>query len=236
MMKLGELKLQNEFISIISHDLKNPLGTLGLNLFLLEKCIQSLSGDQKILASEQLQIMHNCINDMTDLIISARNIMTILSGHYKINRKVSSLINLLDQIANMFRARIGNKGIHIVVKQPDQEIYVRLDQERFLQVFLILLNNILRFLPQNGKLTLELLKQDQEIQISVLISGIGMALTESDYFRSEYELDFTKKILKKHNGKISIKNEKDLISKLCISLPVFVQNIQHISNKKRTFL
>jgi signal transduction histidine kinase len=107
-------------------------------------------------------------------------------------------------------------------------------EDRLTEVFVILLDNAIKYSPKNGKVEIESKKENRRIKISIIDHGMGISEKDlpyifdrfyrSDKSRSEkgygLGLSIAKKIVESHNGSISVKSEIGKQTTFIVNLPI----------------
>jgi two-component system, OmpR family, clock-associated histidine kinase SasA len=179
-----QLRFKEHAISILAHDLRNPLTAANLALDTLaiakdpnDLRIGHLQPElmQKLVsrAKEQVMIVDRLVSDILQLSQGAVVDMPIVPHIFDINDLCGSVIQ---QLAEIFR----QKQQHIVTDIPQDLPLVYADIDRIRQVLINLLENASKYTPDGGKLQVVALhRTSQKVQISVMDNG--SAIPPSDY-------------------------------------------------------
>jgi len=210
-------ELKRGVISTVSHQLKSPLTSIRMAIYLLlEEKIGSLTPKQTellVAAREDSDRLHSILNNLLD-------ISRIESGKVEMNfRKVfphSMVFEALEPFQMDFKDRNVTLGMELQDDLPE----VWADTARMNHVFANLLSNALRYTPPGGKVTV-LGKADEEwVQFSVSDSGKGipgqyLARIFEQFFRVPDQgaetgaglgLAIVKEIVEAHGGTIKVES------------------------------
>jgi two-component system CheB/CheR fusion protein len=163
--------LKDEFLAIMSHELRNPLNViLGYSeLFLLS---------QEIKQSPQLLRMADAIkrNALTQsrLIRDLLDLSRLRSGKISLSLETISLLTNVNNAVETVRAESEEKQITIEVLSPSEPLFVEGDQVRLEQVVWNLLNNSIKFTPAGGKIMVRLGKENNQASLTVEDTGQGI--------------------------------------------------------------
>ena len=118
---------------------------------------------------------------------------------------------------------------------PDVPINIYIDSDKIIQVMDNLIANAVKFTPKEGKISVELKDRNDQIEISISDTGIGIAKENlpkvfnkfQQFSRTEgagYKgtglgLAIVKELVKMHKGEIKVKSEFNRGSKFTFSLP-----------------
>lgn len=229
---LSELsKMKDDFISIVSHDLRSPFnGILGFTELLLDD--ESLSEKHKEyveLIRESSEIQLKYINDLLDLIAAERREIKITASSASIDKLVDTSIKLLNPIAN-------KKDITIK-KEIKDNIKILMDFPKMTQVINNLITNAIKFTPNGGQITIKSFKtKNNTVEIHVVDNGTGITEKEQNKLFNRYTkvqkkgtdgesgsglgLSISKKLVEAHNGEIKIKSKIKKGSDFYIILPI----------------
>ncbi|MGZ3809116.1 MAG: HAMP domain-containing sensor histidine kinase [Bacteriovorax sp.] len=227
------IELRDDFVAIVSHDLKNPLTLLSLNTSLLEKNIDQLGDEAKLKLMPKIVTMRRHLARMNEMVSSVLNLTAIRSGNFKLICEPHSVNTLLAEVMDTFRPLMDEKGIVFKDELPPHEIFAIFDRGRTLQVLSNLLGNALKFTPNGGEVSLQLLEKGKEIQFLVSDSGPGIPPEELQLiferfhqigrgrdFSAGLGLYIAKEIVSAHGGKIWAESEVGAGSRFYFTLPL----------------
>src|SRR5690606_19339 len=127
---------RDRVLGIVTHDLRNPLGTIDLSATLLAMN-RSVSSDAA--ANAQIATIQRNVRRATRLIEDPLDMSTVQAGRFAVDRNDHGLGAILREAADMQRPRADDKQIRFVVDIDVGDAAVYGDQDRLLQV----LNNVL---------------------------------------------------------------------------------------------
>lgn len=229
------IEVRDDFVAIVSHDLKNPISALSLSISLLEENAELLEVGARDKFKSPIAIMRRSLARMTEMIGAVLNLTAIRSGNFKLLRENHSVNSVIAEVMATFRPLMAEKNIILKEDLPTHEISAMLDHGRILQVFSNLLGNALKFTPKGGEITLQVLERENEIQFGVMDSGPGMPqeelghiferfhqLKQAGDFSAGLGLYIAKEIIVSHGGKILAESELGKGSKFYFTLPLSV--------------
>jgi len=164
-------RLKDEFLAIMSHELRNPLNViLGYAELLLRM--------EEIKESPNLHRMADAVKRnavaQSKLIRDLLDLSRLRSGKLELNRETVSPVASIENAIETVRNEAEGKGINIEVIVPEDVMFVRADPVRLEQIIWNLLNNSVKFTPRGGRITVRLEEEGDEIVLTVSDNGQGM--------------------------------------------------------------
>ena len=164
-------RLKDEFLAIMSHELRNPLNViLGYAELLLRM--------DEIKSSDNLRRMADAVkrNAVTQskLIRDLLDLSRLRSGKLELNRQTVSPVVSIENAIETVRQDAASKGIEIAIEAPDDALFVEADPVRLEQIIWNLLNNSVKFTPSAGRIVVRLEEQGDEIMLTVADDGQGI--------------------------------------------------------------
>lgn len=162
---------KNEFLAILSHELRNPLTPIRNSLYILERATPD--GEQ---AKRAREVIDRQTNHMTRLIDDLLDITRITRGKIRLHREVLELNGLLKRCIDDHREHFRRKGIELEVRGWEAPLSVVGDATRLAQVTGNLLQNAAKFTSTGGKVSVSLtLEEPSTAVIRVSDTGAGMS-------------------------------------------------------------
>ena len=170
-------KSKNDFVTIISHQLRTPLTNIKWIIETLLADAQAISPDTRSLlarASKSAETMVVLIGQLLDTVSSAKAVFVELLTAPK------KLLLLLEEVANEYQSIMGRKGITFTKLLPRDFTRIARANPVYLRVILsVLLDNASRYTPKSGTVRLEVsLPDEAHLQFSVIDNGIGIPEAE----------------------------------------------------------
>ncbi|HSK62462.1 MAG TPA: ATP-binding protein, partial [Pyrinomonadaceae bacterium] len=164
-------RLKDEFLAIMSHELRNPLNVI---LGYAELLLRS----EEIRNSRSLGRMADAVKRnavaQSKLIRDLLDLSRLRSGKLELNRETVSPVVSIHNAIETVRLDARDKNIHIDVEAPDEPVFVDADPVRLEQVIWNLLNNAVKFTPPDGHIAVKLHTRPHEIVLSVHDDGQGI--------------------------------------------------------------
>ncbi len=173
--KLKELnKMQKDFITRASHELKTPLMSIsGASELLKEVYNEKLDEN----ALEMLEIIERNKQRLEYLVNNLLDIVRIEYNKIKLKKQRYDICEIIHEIIKEWKYYLKRSKINLVLELPTS-LRLNIDKVRFEQVITNILSNALKNSPPNSDIKIIVKAKDQSIQISISDTGIG--LTEDE--------------------------------------------------------
>lgn len=165
----GSLARRDQFLAMLSHELRNPLGAILNATYLVEASAdvpKPIISACQIVQRQSLQVAR-LLDDLLD-------VARVTQGKIEMHREVINLTGLVDDAVNSVAPIIKARGHRLEVAVSPAPIFVDGDIARLLQVQTNLLNNAAKYTPSGGHIRFSVLKEDDEAIIRVTDNGRGI--------------------------------------------------------------
>jgi len=161
-------RLKDEFVSIVSHELRGPLNAiLGWTEMLRQGSLDSDS------ARRALQALHDNAARQARLIDELLDFSRVSSGHLKLEQEEVEVSELLQGVVESLIPDTVGKGVTLEFGEVPQAL-IEGDRSRLEQVFFNLLGNALKFTPSGGRIEVAVDQHEDAIEVHVTDSGMGI--------------------------------------------------------------
>jgi two-component system, OmpR family, clock-associated histidine kinase SasA len=234
-----QLQLKDRIISMLAHDLRNPLTAASLALETLESSQKVKEGDLPRLtpalathlmkqARRQIRIVDRMI---TDILQAARG----TNAQLHIQAKKIALGAICQDVLLQFQDKFDAKSLNLETDIPTDLPLIYADPDRIKQVIANLLDNASKYTPDGGTVNFSILHRTAyKVQVSIGNSGPGIPEENSDRifeerFRLERDeskdgygigLSLCQQIIRAHYGQIWVDSVPDRGSCFHFTLPV----------------
>lgn len=165
-------KLKDEFLSMVSHELRTPLTSIKAYtetlMFMVEDNDPKTQLEFLNIINEESERLTRLINDVLDL-------SKIEAGKMNFILKEEDIGAIIRRIIKNMTGFAGSKNIELIENIKDNLPQVMIDKDRVMQVLTNLINNGVKFTPENGKIFLTAdFEDDKFLKISVKDTGMGI--------------------------------------------------------------
>lgn len=227
-------KQKNEFLAIITHELKTPLvPIIGYTDMLLTQKFGELTEKQQ----NSLNSIRTNSKSLLRLISDLLELQKLELGTFKFERNNFILSNLIEECIQQIRPEFNDKNIEII-QNIETGLSCYCDSGRIKQTIFNLLTNAIDFCPKSiGKITISLKREENDARLIIKDNGIGIVESElPKIFTKFYQvnssltrvhggtglgLSICKAIITNHGGQIFAKSDgNDKGTEIHIILPL----------------
>jgi len=161
---------REDVLAIVSHDLKNPVATIGLIAHVLRRFEQIEAGKLR----EFGWTLQRSVEKMDRLISDLLDFAKIQSGTFSVATSADQLNRVLTSVIDGIRAQAEAKRQTLLVELPPHLPEVALDDHRIGQVMSNLLGNAIKFTPEGGTIRVSARLNGNVVEVSVEDTGPGI--------------------------------------------------------------
>ena len=225
--RLGKaFNLERQFLGEMAHEIKTPLSVMKSNSEVILSKIRSPK-EYQVSITQTLTQIDKLSNNMISLMDFAWSQSTDLLKTFK-EIDLSQLLSEINNVA-LYVASPKNIKIESDIKEG---VLVFGKEEKLYQAIYNIVDNAVKFTPENGKVFIELSKKGGQAVIKITDNGIGIDMEQQKdifnrFYRTEQNkntaghglgLAITDSIIKAHGGSIKIESKKGLGSIFTILL------------------
>ncbi|OAB56659.1 histidine kinase [Phormidium willei BDU 130791] len=233
-------RLKDEFLANMSHELRTPLNAiLGMTEALQDEIFGPVTPRQE----KALQTIDGSGSHLLALINDILDVAKIESGQVELDCSPTAIAPLCQSSLTFVKQQALKKRIQLSVNLPSNLPDIVLDERRIRQVLINLLNNAVKFTPEEGYITLdvtlppatEVERERQYLRFSVRDTGIGISpdnlkklfqpfMQIDSTLNRQYQgtglgLALTKRIVELHSGQVRVSSEVGVGSCFTLDLP-----------------
>ena len=165
---------KDEFLAILSHELRNPLAPLRNSLHLLRMKAQ-LEESRDAGRAPIYETMERQVNHLVRLVDDLMEMSRINRGTFELRRERVDVASVLRSAVEATEPLIAAAGHRLTVSLPDTPAIVDGDPVRLAQVVANLLSNAAKYTEGNGRIWLAAARDGNAVSITVRDNGAGIA-------------------------------------------------------------
>lgn len=161
---------RDAFLSIASHEVKNPLTSLLGRAQLLQRRLGRMSDSARALDDVEIIITQG--RRINELLTDLLDVSRLNSGQFSIERTPLDLSALVQHVASAVQLTVPT---HLIdVRDGSGPLIVAGDASRLEQVFHNLISNAVKYSPGGGAITIAMSVEDGRARIDVIDAGLGI--------------------------------------------------------------
>jgi signal transduction histidine kinase len=222
---------QNRFVSDSSHELRTPLTALRTS-------IEVNLRDRKLTLEKAKSLLQENLEEVTNLQTLSDSLLALAQYQNTpteaLHRSLK-IMDILEEAKRKVHALAEAKKIAIAITGRDCQL--RGDDQTLVELFVILLDNAIKYSSENSEISVSTEKIDGFIAISVADHGIGIAEKDMEhifdrFYRADKSrsregkkngyglgLSIAQSIVEAHNGEIEVESEAGEGSTFTVKLP-----------------
>lgn len=158
---------RQEFIANVSHELKTPMTTIG---GYIDGMLDGTIPPER--QKHYMQIVSSEVRRLSRLVRNMLDISRLQAQGVDESRRIRfDLSDVLGDVLIAFEQKINTKKIHVQVDLPDRAVWTRAERDSIVQVVYNLVDNAIKFCPEEGLLTLRLSAEGGKAHITVQNTG-----------------------------------------------------------------
>ena len=166
-------KVRNDFVTMVSHDIRSPMTSISGFANLLIERWNTLDEDDK---KEYLNIIVRNTDNLSQFVEDVLQVARIEAGQYSYEINPLDIRALAQKTIDAARGQKNNQNFELI--SPNDLPLVLGDEERVYQVFANLISNALKYSPEQENIVIELSKVANSVQIAV--KNFGPGISKSD--------------------------------------------------------
>ena len=236
--RLEQAKLQAERLGVVgsmaaqvAHEIRNPLGSISLNLDLIGEELQAFANSDGSSTAE-CQVL---LREMRSQVLRIRQVLQEylrFARMPKSARTAVSLVGFLEEKLKFVQPLLDQKHVELRTTLDPNLPPVYVDAEQLWEAILNLISNALDAMPDGGNLTVSAQRHGAEALVSISDNGLGMTEEEArhlfvPFFTTKSDgtglgLAYTQRVVSEHGGKINCATARGKGSTFRIQLPLAV--------------
>jgi len=162
---------KNAVLNIVSHDLAGPLGSIQM----LSSLLQSRA---ELKSSPEIQKILSMIN--TNAKRGVKMVQEFIKKEFlesigvEVQKKRYNIVEKTEQLIAEYKSSELHLKLNFEMNCSQSEIYVMIDDVKFMQAINNLVSNSIKFTPDGGTISINIVQRDTRVLIEVSDTGIGI--------------------------------------------------------------
>ncbi|MGO3019119.1 MAG: ATP-binding protein [Anaerococcus sp.] len=220
--------MKNEFISSVSHELRTPLTSIkGWAITLQSKDIQK----NEDMLNQGLSIIESEGERLSMMVEDLLDFSRLSSSNFEYHKENLNIVNLVKEVHTQLYPRAVNDKINFTFFSSYDELLINADKNRMKEVFINIIDNAIKFTPENGDIDVYITTDNKDINITVKDTGEGIKEDEIAFVSSKFYkgsssksqtglgLSICEEIVKAHKGRLIIKSKYTEGTSVSVILP-----------------
>ncbi len=234
------VRVRDDVLAIVSHDLRNPLSTI---LTSTGRLLDALEDDEAPLRAS-LERCQRAARRMTHMISDLVDAASLETGTLSLDQKENELPRIMNDALDLLQPLADARQLHLLMEVDGADVRALCDRERIVQVLSNLVGNAIKFTPAGGTIRVVAELWGGMVRISVSDDGPGIAATEIPRIFDRYwhqakresrqgaglGLYIAKGIVENHGGRIWVDSTIGRGSTFYFTLPAVNALEAHASN------
>lgn len=164
-------QIRRDFVANVSHELRTPLS-------ILRGYIEVLLDEPETPSEELariLSIMERHSKRLQRLVDDLLSLAQLESSQAELELSVVRLDELFNNLIRDWKEKLAGKNLKVIIDLPSETLTVRADGTRLEEVLHNLLDNAVKFSPENGEIRLQGTRYGSNVVLSVADNGIGIS-------------------------------------------------------------
>lgn len=224
------VRSRDEVLSVVSHDLRNPLNTMSMSAALLDDPEIALDEMQR---RKQFEIIRRSADRMNRLIQDLLDVARIEGGRLAISCRCEDPAALTVETCESFRPVAVEKSLTLECDVESSLPRIYADRDRILQALSNFANNAVKFTPAGGRIRISVSRnRDGGVHFAVSDTGPGIPAEERPHVFNRFwqarrtahlgsglGLAIAKGIAEAHGGRVAVESEPGQGATFILALP-----------------
>jgi PAS domain S-box-containing protein len=163
------ISARDEVLAVVSHDLRNPVGTIAAAAELVADV--PLSQERR---NEHLHTIRRAAGRVNRLIQSLLDVAKIEAGKITLELSFEEINELVNDAVTQAGWLAEQEGVQLLFEEEEMSSRVHVDRNKMLQVLSNLIENALKYTPEGGRVTVSAKREKDNVLIVVSDTGVGI--------------------------------------------------------------
>lgn len=210
----------------VAHEIKNPLGAIGIHIQLIRKALQGKGRVGKRTLMKHLDVVIEEVERLNKIVVDFLFAVRPMDSRLELR----DLNGILLDVVKFIEVETAQGDVKLNVELAEGLPKLQLDEKYIKQAVLNLVKNALSAMPEGGVLTIRTERKGDYVRLQVADTGIGIPPEHMDKifdpyfttkeFGSGLGLTIVYKIVKEHQGEITVDSELNKGTTFTIKFPI----------------
>jgi signal transduction histidine kinase len=164
---------EKDLVSIICHDLKDPLASIVMGAGYLRKSIPN-EGDEGRSSRRVVEAIARSADRMSRVIGDFHDLSKLEAGTLEIDVRACDVVAALSPAMRPLTEEANGRSIELTFDAPGEPVLARCDRARLLQIVGNLTHNATKFTPPQGRIVVRVAADEKTVRVSVSDTGRGI--------------------------------------------------------------
>lgn len=210
------IQAKSDFFSMISHDMRTPLGTIS---GVLQMAINGAHGELNEETSERLNVALNNSSVLLELVNRLLQIEQIAASDIELNPEVIDISEIATDVVLLIAPQLESKNLRLINEIQSQSVFA--DRSYIQEVVINLVSNAIKYSPEGGEIRLSNKTDDKQTFFEVSDQGPGVPASKKKTIFERFKqadkkrdskigfglgLAICKAIVSQHGGSIGVRD------------------------------
>ena len=210
----------------VAHEIKNPLGSIGIHVQLIRRILETQSDDWKPQLDTHIDVVLEEIERLNAIVVD----FLFAVRPVDIDPELRDINEVARELINFVRYELSTNAIELSETLGSDLPLVSIDEKYLKQALLNIVKNAIEAMPDGGRLEIGTVAEKEAVIISIADTGIGMSSEVVERIFEPYYttktsgsgigLTMVYKIVKEHGGEIRVQSEPNRGACFVITLPI----------------
>ena len=236
-LERARVNILKRFIGDMSHDLRNPLATIKVSLYLLRRLIDNPERRQ-----HHLEILDSHVLRLETMVDDLLNMSYLDQPTYECNFRRENVITLVRVVVKQQQPLAARRTQQLEVEAEAGVPEIAFDRLKFNRAVTNLVTNALNYTPRSGRVVVRVYREGHHVAVAVQDNGIGIAEADLPYIFDRFYradkarrsdtggmgvgLSIAQRIVQAHGGEIRVTSKAGEGSTFTILLPLVIEASQ----------
>ena len=166
-----EARRKDEFLAMLSHELRNPLAPIRSAVHLLKVHER---GSENLIQQQAREIIERQVVNLTKLVSDLLEVSRVISGRIRLNLHTIDMNGIVQHAIESAMPLIEQRKHELVVNRCSDSLWINVDATRMEEAFVNLLNNAAKYTNKGGRIEVACEHHQNHALVRVRDNGIGI--------------------------------------------------------------